>query len=165
MGRQSTITVNIFILQVFILVGYSAGAAEVEVQGPKSVVVSPIAVHVNDQTNTAVAYGTALDEYLVVYEHEYSVTDHNIYGRRVGSDGVPIANEIGIFTDANSDFDPAVTYNTLTDEFLVVWNTSTRQPITTSMAGDWPGTAAWSVRRMSARCRPRSSTHAPCTIP
>ena len=60
MGRQSTITVNIFILQAFILVGFSAGAAEVEVQGPKSVVVSPIAVHVNDQTNTAVAYGPLL---------------------------------------------------------------------------------------------------------
>ncbi|MEX1311749.1 MAG: prealbumin-like fold domain-containing protein, partial [Candidatus Sulfomarinibacteraceae bacterium] len=121
MRCQSAITVNVFILQILGVVGFSAAADEVGFQVSESVAVSPIAVHVNDQTNTAVAYGTVRDEFLVVYEHEYSATDHDIYGRRVGSDGVPIANEIGIFTDASSDFDPAVAYNPLSDEYLVVW--------------------------------------------
>ena len=46
MGRQSAITVNVFILQILGVVGFSAVAGEVGLQGSESVVVSPIAVQI-----------------------------------------------------------------------------------------------------------------------
>ena len=89
--------------------------------GTKAVTAQPIADHVNDQLNAALAFGSVVDQYLVVYEHEYSPTDHNVYARWVASDGTPLAASFGVATDTTSDGWPAVAYNPGANEFLVVW--------------------------------------------
>ena len=47
-----------------------------------------------------VAYHPAIGEYLVVWEYEYSLDDHDIYARRVASDGALIGGELPISTSA-----------------------------------------------------------------
>jgi hypothetical protein len=89
--------------------------------GTKAVTAQPIADHVNDQVNAALAFGSVMDQYLVVYEHEYSPTDHDVYARWVASDGIPLAASFGVATDTTSDGWPAVAYNPGANEFLVVW--------------------------------------------
>lgn len=75
----------------------------------------------NQRTAPDVAHNTAANEYLVVWEYAYSATDHDIYARRVGSDGALIGGEIGIATTTAAEGLPAVVYNSASNEYLVVW--------------------------------------------
>lgn len=68
-----------------------------------------------------VTYHPTLGEYLVVWEYEFSASDHDIYARRVASNGTLIGNELPIATTGQSESNPVVTYNSQDDEYLVVW--------------------------------------------
>lgn len=72
-------------------------------------------------SHPAVAYSPMQDTYLVVYMHEYSVTDYDIQAKMVGWNGGWISNWFGINTDSNNQYWPAVAYNSQDDEFLVVY--------------------------------------------
>ena len=75
----------------------------------------------NQRTAPDVAYNTNANEYLVVWEYAFSATDHDIYARRVGSDGALLGGEIGIAITTATEGLPAVVYNPTANEYLVRW--------------------------------------------
>jgi len=78
-----------------------------------------------DEHTPAVAWNQTADEYLVVWQdwRNAATTGADIYGRRVGTDGIPIGPDIritgpGATLNQNA---PAVAWNQGTNEYLVVW--------------------------------------------
>ena len=68
-----------------------------------------------------VAYSPQQDEYLIVFTRKESTTDYNIYARRVAWNGSWISADIPIRTVAGMQWYPAVAYNIVDNEFLVVY--------------------------------------------
>lgn len=73
------------------------------------------------QSRPAVAYNQQQNRYLVVWEHHYSATDYDIYGRLLEADGNPLTAEFAIAQLSNMESSPDVTYNYPMNEFLVAW--------------------------------------------
>lgn len=69
----------------------------------------------------AVAYSDAQDAYLVAYTYTHGPGDLDIYARRIAWDGSWMGPEFGISTAADKQWNPAVAYNALEDEYLVVY--------------------------------------------
>jgi hypothetical protein len=61
------------------------------------------------------------DRYLVVWDHEYSATDHDIHGQLLDVDGNKVGGYINIAISIENDTRPAVAANGATGEWLVVW--------------------------------------------
>jgi hypothetical protein len=77
----------------------------------------------------AVAYNSQNDLFLVVWYGDHDTDGENeIYGRLIGSDGTPLAaqfrvSDMGPGGDVDYDaLNPAVAYNPIDNEFLVVWS-------------------------------------------
>jgi hypothetical protein len=68
-----------------------------------------------------VAYNSTHGEFLVVWEYEYSATDHDIYARRVTTAGELAGGEIAIATPGDYDSNPAVVFDPAAEEYLVIW--------------------------------------------
>jgi hypothetical protein len=75
----------------------------------------------SQRTAPDIAFNTSAQNFLVVWEYAYSVTDHDIYARRVGSDGALLSGEIAIATTTSAEGLPAIVYNPTANEYLVVW--------------------------------------------
>jgi len=71
--------------------------------------------------NPAIAYNWQANEYLVVWELEYSASDHDIYARRVRADGTLPGGEVAIASSSSFESRPAVAYNSANNEFMVVF--------------------------------------------
>jgi hypothetical protein len=70
----------------------------------------------------AVAYNSVRDEYLIVYTNWYSgYTTGHVCAKRVNWNGSWIGSEITIRQDAEGHYHPAVAYNSIDDEYLVVY--------------------------------------------
>jgi hypothetical protein len=89
--------------------------------GPQAVAVAAITTGLKDQIRPRAAYHSQVGEYLAVWEYVYSDTDHDIYARRLNSDGIPVANEVGVVTTSSSQMRPDVAAHTTNSEYLVVW--------------------------------------------
>ena len=71
----------------------------------------------------AVAYNPIPDEYLVVwYEDRGEPGESNIYGQRVSADGNLVGGVFTINDEGTPQVRPAVTANSATGEYLVVWS-------------------------------------------
>ena len=89
---------------------------------------------ISEDSHPAVAWNQTADEYLVVWKDDRNSSTRaaDIYGRRVGADGVPVGGDFRISgPDATAeDWYPAVAWNQTANEYLVVWedvrNDSTR---------------------------------------
>lgn len=88
---------------------------------PQALTAAAITELTNDQLVPRAAYAGSTGEYLVTFEHVYSSSDHDIYARRVGSDGVPSGGEFGVVTTTYSQSNPSVVFNPDANEYLVVW--------------------------------------------
>ena len=75
----------------------------------------------NHTLSPDLAYNAAANEYLVAWEYEYSSDDHDIYIRRVRSDGAVIGPEIAVATSSSFESNPAVAYSESDSEYLIVW--------------------------------------------
>jgi hypothetical protein len=75
--------------------------------------------------NPAVAWSPADDGYLVVWQDHRngSTRGYDIYGQRLGGDGVPIGSNLRISGSAATDYDtaPAVAWSPSDGGYLVVW--------------------------------------------
>jgi hypothetical protein len=85
-----------------------------------------------DAYHPAVAYNSAGNEYMVVWEGEDNTgalanEEHEIFGQRVSATGAEIGTDLrlsdmGPDGDVNYDaWDPAVAYDSVDNEYLVVW--------------------------------------------
>jgi hypothetical protein len=82
--------------------------------------------NVNKCVNPDVAANLQTGKFLVVWEYAHNESiDHNIYARLVGDDGAPEGNVITISTATTYETSPAVTYNSASNEWLVVWDSAT----------------------------------------
>jgi hypothetical protein len=61
------------------------------------------------------------DKYMVVWEHEYSSTDHDIYGREYNVNGTPDASSFPISSWTQDDTVPDVAANGANKEWVAVW--------------------------------------------
>jgi hypothetical protein len=64
----------------------------------------------------AVAYDSALDQYLVVWQGLYAIA-----GRLLDAEGAPLTDVFQVATATQSLANPAVAYNPVAQEYLVVW--------------------------------------------
>jgi hypothetical protein len=81
----------------------------------------PITNLTNDQVQSSIAFNLEAGEYLVVFEHAYSETDHDIYGQRITASGSPVGSAFGIAIEYEYESNPEVVYNPFSGEFLVVY--------------------------------------------
>jgi hypothetical protein len=76
----------------------------------------------SDETNTAIAYNSNHDEYLVVWENEWGAGGHHdIYAQRVSPTG-ELLSWFAVASSANDQTDPSVAYDWVNDRYLVVWS-------------------------------------------
>jgi hypothetical protein len=61
------------------------------------------------------------DKYMVVWEHEYSSTDHDIYGREYNVNGTPDGSYFTISSWTQDDTVPDVAANGANKEWVAVW--------------------------------------------
>ena len=72
-----------------------------------------------DQLVPSVSFGQGV--FLVVWEHEYSSPDHDVYFRLTSAVGVPTGSSIAVATSSRWEGSPAVAHCDNTGNFLVVW--------------------------------------------
>ena len=77
------------------------------------------------QWNPAIAWNANANQYFVTWEEDhYGTRSNNIYGQRVDADGALLGESLAV-TDKPYDHNlPDVVFNSLTDEYLVVWTDS-----------------------------------------
>jgi hypothetical protein len=61
------------------------------------------------------------DKYMVVWEHEYSATDHDIYARKYNANGTPDGSYFAIASWTEDDTVPDVAANGANREWVTVW--------------------------------------------
>jgi len=79
-----------------------------------------VAANPNADTNPAVAYNSAWDQYLVVYEYETSSSNHDIRAVRVDADG-SVLESLGVAYTSKSETNPRVAYNPVSNEYIVTY--------------------------------------------
>jgi len=75
----------------------------------------------SDEHTPAVAYNYVHHEYLVVWHNEWPAGGKDIYAQRVSDTGQLVGSWFAITSGAGDRFQPAVAYNAMNDEYLVVW--------------------------------------------
>jgi hypothetical protein len=74
--------------------------------------------------NPKIAFNSKANEFFVVYDRNYFGSVNNgIFGQRVAADGSLIGSEAQIFA-GNSQGNAAIAYDSISDEFLIVWSQS-----------------------------------------
>jgi len=84
----------------------------------------PGPIHIYDLAQNQNAPAVATNEqnrYMVVWEHEYSSTDHDIYGREYNADGTPDGSYFTISSWTQDDTVPDVAANGANNEWVTVW--------------------------------------------
>ena len=91
-------------------------------QGSVISAVTPIALGGGEERgHPAVAYNSASNEFLVVWEQTYLGQDWDIRGLRLTATGVPIGGSFPVAARSNLERQPDVAYNSARNEYLVVW--------------------------------------------
>jgi hypothetical protein len=85
--------------------------------------------YASDQQNPAVTYNPDNDEYLVVWQDNWSaaypyIVPHDIYGVRLSRSGAQLGSLIAISVAANHQQNPAVVYDHSAHRYMVVWEDS-----------------------------------------
>ncbi|HYP41732.1 MAG TPA: S-layer homology domain-containing protein [Chloroflexia bacterium] len=115
--RQSLVVLVMLIIglgiALLLMVGHHAQAAVPP--GPAS----PMGAC--EQYQPAMAYNSTSGEYLVIWQDRRDSTQFDIYGQRLSSSGALVGNEFLISAAPARPSFPAVTYDSTTNAFLVVW--------------------------------------------
>lgn len=92
-------------------------------QPPSGPVEIGVSTDSGSQLHPAAAYNTQHGEYLVVWQER--VDNADIYAQRVSSSGELRGSKIAVSTTSLRQQRPAVAYNSLRDEYLIVWQDGT----------------------------------------
>ncbi len=80
-----------------------------------------ISTAANNQTAPSVAYGSAPNQYLAVWQDRRNGTAEQVYGQRVSITGTLVGSNFIISATTSAQEYPDVTYNATTGEYLVAW--------------------------------------------
>jgi hypothetical protein len=75
------------------------------------------------EVDPAVSWSDKTNQWLVVWS-DYGTGSGDILGRRIRANGNLVASEIQVTTPATGEFDPALAYNSVKDQYQVVWTDS-----------------------------------------
>lgn len=83
----------------------------------------PVSTDPGNESNPSIAYNSAEDEFLVVWESlpKPAPTSWDIYGQRVTCDGKLTSSQFPISKAPNVQVRPAVAYNAASNNYLVAW--------------------------------------------
>jgi hypothetical protein len=84
----------------------------------------PSLIHIAEIANNQDAPAVATNEqnrYMVVWQHEYSATDHDIYGREYHADGTPVGSYFSVASWTEDTTVPDIAANGANNEWLAVW--------------------------------------------
>ena len=113
------------IIVLCLLAGFLAVSLPASVSGYFKSPYLVIAAYDDNKYSPAVAYNSLHDEYLVVWETDTSYGYHKIYGRRISGNGTLLDSFIISSPTSTSAtfncFNPAVVYDSINDQYLVVW--------------------------------------------
>lgn len=104
--------------------GPSPAAPSLSIASPQSPAVGQAVISwEHDQIEPEVAYGSGLNQYLVVWEdHHWASGDaRDILGRRMSTSGAGVGGAFNISWEGNERFAPDVAYNSVRQEYLVVF--------------------------------------------
>ncbi len=79
-----------------------------------------ISTATNNQSNPAIAYNSTANQYLIVW-HDDRNGNYDIYGQIVEADGGLSGTNFALTTSINTSGYPSIAYNSLTNQYLVVW--------------------------------------------
>jgi hypothetical protein len=84
--------------------------------------VRSICIEDNCQADPNVEFDSINEQYLVVWEDARSSTnDYNIYARLYDSDGAPVASEVTICDEGNTQCEPWVAFDSINEQYMIVW--------------------------------------------
>ena len=119
-----------------------------------------------DQTRPVAVFNAITGEYLVVYEHDYSIsnTDIDILARRIGRDGSPASIPFTVVQSGYQELHPDIAVNASNGDYLVVWEHVTSasnhdiKALRMSSAGVPGSVFPWRVDGTTSEAYPPSST-------
>jgi hypothetical protein len=85
---------------------------------------SPTGSYGPNEYSPSVVWNETANEYLVVWEDERRAATRGweIYGRRVGANGIPVgAEDFRVSASTSDEYSPAVMWNATANQYLVVW--------------------------------------------
>ena len=91
----------------------------------------PVSMDPGNETNPAIAYNPAQDEFLVVWEAlpQAASTSWDVYGQRVRCDGQLRGGQFPVSNATNVQVRPAVAYNAASDTYLAAWADGRNQTV------------------------------------
>jgi hypothetical protein len=81
----------------------------------------PVTTLANDDLRPRIAFNPLTSEYLVVWQHQYNLSDQDIFLRRLAPDGQPLLDDRGIVSTGASESNPAVVYNLAENRYLIAY--------------------------------------------
>src|SRR5262249_50875125 len=83
-----------------------------------------------ESLSPAIAYNSADNEYLVVWDdfRNMGATSTDIFGQRIAASGDLIGGNFTINHDSGAQFDPALAYNRIDNNYLVAWGSQFDAP-------------------------------------
>jgi hypothetical protein len=119
MAKPQRLILGLTLLLCLLIAGHPASGSSP--QAPRRSQYLVVSADDNWEWSPAVAYASQRNQYLVVWENVWPNLHHDIYGRLVGGDGHFLGPEFPIYSDAYNSLQPAVTYDSTHDQYLVVW--------------------------------------------
>jgi RHS repeat-associated protein len=81
----------------------------------------PLATAPQSEDRPAIAYNSAANEYLVVYELQTTATNSDIYGQRVAANGALLGSAFAIANSSHNERHPRLAYNSKANNYLVIY--------------------------------------------
>ncbi len=106
---------------------YAIEGRLLDVEGAPLTDVFQVATATKNLANPAVAYNPVVQEYLVVWQRAETISENDLWGRRVSAAGVALASDYAIFAEAGDDLTPQIlaysqAYDGESGQYLLVWS-------------------------------------------